>query len=126
MYEESFQGNFEYENEILQPTELKISLRISDDTDAMEINAIVGTGHDIHVALIDHPSPNNAEFVLAGTISQAMDSENKFVVSGDLSFLEENLSNDTTVLMYTSVIDDDGNRSWQIGVQYWYKITPSL
>ena len=113
LYEESFQGNFEYENETLQPTELKISLRISDDTDAMEINAIVGTGHDIHVALIDHPSPNNAEFVLAGTISQAMDSENKFVVSGDLSFLEENLSNDTTVLMYTSVIDDDGNRSWQ-------------
>ena len=79
----------------------------------MEITTLIGTGHDVNVALIDYPNPRPDQFVLAGTSSQVMDAENKFVLSGDLGFLEENLANDTTVLIYASVIDDDGNANTQ-------------
>ncbi|MXZ54980.1 MAG: AhpC/TSA family protein [Gammaproteobacteria bacterium] len=113
LYEETFTGSFEYEPETLEPTEVKISLQVSEDTDPMEITTLIGTGHDVSVALIDYPSPRPDQFVLAGTSSQVMDSENKFVFSGDLGFLEENLADDTIVLMYTQVFDDSGNSQWQ-------------
>ncbi|MCY3541768.1 MAG: TlpA disulfide reductase family protein [Gammaproteobacteria bacterium] len=113
LYEETFTGSFEYESETLDPTEVKISLQVSEDTDPMEITTMIGTGHDVSVALIDYPSPRPDQFVLAGTSSQAMDSENKFVFSGDLGFLEENLAVDTTVLMYVQVFDDSGNSQWK-------------
>ncbi len=113
LYEETFTGSFEYEPEILEPTEVKISLQVSEDTDPMEITTLIGTGHDVSVALIDYPSPRPDQFVLAGTSSQVMDSENKFVFSGDLGFFEENLADDTIVLMYTQIFDDSGNSQWQ-------------
>ena len=113
LYEETFTGSFVYEPETLEPTEVKISLQVSEDTDPMEITTLIGTGHDVSVALIDYPSPRPDQFVLAGTSSQVMDSENKFVFSGDLGFLEENLADDTIVLMYTQVFDDSGNSQWQ-------------
>ena len=113
LYEETFTGSFEFEPEILEPTEVTISLQISEESDPMEINTLVGMGHEVNVALIDYPSIRPDQFVLAGTLNQAKDAENKFVVSGNLGFLEENLANDTTVLIYASVIDDDGNTSTQ-------------
>ncbi|MYD45054.1 MAG: redoxin domain-containing protein [Gammaproteobacteria bacterium] len=113
LFEEKFTGSFEYEPDTLEPTEVKISLQVSEDTDPMEISTLIGTGHDVSVALIDYPSPRADQFVLAGTLNQAKDAENKFVVSGNLDFLEENLANDTTVLIYSSVFDDDGNARTQ-------------
>ena len=113
LYEETFTGNFEYESEILEPTEVTISLQVSEDTDPMEITTLIGTGHDVNVALIDYPSTRPDQFVLAGTHIQAKDAESEFVVSGNLSFVEENLSSDTTVFMYATVADEDGNFNMQ-------------
>ncbi len=113
LFEETFKGSFEYESETLEPTEVTISLQLSVDIDPMEITTLVGTGHDVKVALIDYPSPRPDQFVLAGTSSQVTDSEDKFVLSGDLGFLNENLADDTTVFMYAQVFDDSGNSQWQ-------------
>ncbi|MXZ43719.1 MAG: TlpA family protein disulfide reductase [Gammaproteobacteria bacterium] len=113
LVEQAFDGNFEFESETIEPTEVTISLQVSEDTDPMEINTVIGTGHDIHFTLIDHPSPRNPQFVLAGTTSYVMDPESKFVVSGDLRFLDVDLTEDTTVLAYARVYDEEGNSSWQ-------------
>ena len=115
LVEDAFNGSFEYEDETMEPTEVTISLQVAEDADPMEINTVIGTGQDIHFALIDHPSPRNDQFILAGTSSQVMHPTNEFTVSGDLSFLDVDLMNNTTVHIYASIPDKDGNmigRRW--------------
>ena len=113
--EDSFNGSFEYEDETVEPTEVTISLQVSEDAGPMEIDTVIGTGQDIYFALIDHPSTRNDQFILVGTSSSVMHPENEFTVSGDLSYFDVDLTNNTTVHIDASIPDDNGNmigRRW--------------
>lgn len=108
LVDKPFDGTFEYEDETMEPTEVTISLKISEDSEPMEINTVVGSGHDIHFKLIDHPSPSVDQLTLAGTSIQTVSSENKFTISGDLSVFDEEFNNDSLVQLWASTIGDDG------------------
>ena len=108
LVEESFNGSFEFESETMEPTEVTISLRVSEDADPMEINTVIGTGQDIHFAFIDHRRPRNDQFILAGTSSQVMHPENEFTVSGDLSFLDVDETQLITAYVYSATYNDEG------------------
>ncbi|MYD46373.1 MAG: TlpA family protein disulfide reductase [Gammaproteobacteria bacterium] len=98
LVEEHFDGTFDYEGVIDEPTEVKITLRVSEDLEPMEIDTVIGTGRDIHFALLDNPGPGDG-FSLLGTSSTVLNQENKFTITGDLSFLDVDL--DRTMIMFT-------------------------
>ena len=106
LVEQHFDGNFEYEGATPEPTEVTISLKISEDAEPMELSTVIGTGQDILFALIDDTGPDY-EFTLVGTASHVLNPENKFTVSGDLSFLGVDLE-ETTVYLYWKKFGDDG------------------
>lgn len=108
LVEESFNGDFEFESETAKPTEVTISLQVSEDADPMEINTVIGTGRDVHFTLFDHPSPRNDQFILLGTSSQVMNPENMFSISGDLSVFGDEFKNHSTVNLSARVINDNG------------------
>ena len=109
LYDGPYQEEFENVGELTEPTKVKISLQVSEDSDPMTINTIVGNGSDIHFAFIDRPGPRD-QFLLVGATNQVMNPENKFSVSGDLGFLDIDLTNTTTVEVYGVVYDDEGER----------------
>ena len=98
LVEEHFDGTFNYEGVIDEATEVKITLRVSEDLEPMEIDTVIGTGRDIHFALLDNPGPGDG-FSLIGTSSTVLNQENKFTITGDLSFLDVDL--DRTMIMIT-------------------------
>lgn len=109
LHEGTFDGKFEYEDEILEPTEITISLQISADSDPMEINTVIGTGHDIHFKLLDHPNPRPDQLILGGTSIQATSVE-KFTISGDLSEFGDDFDNNESVVnLSASIIDSNGD-----------------
>lgn len=108
LVDEPFNGTFEFEDETMEPTEVTISLKVSEDSEPMEINTVVGTGHDIHFKLIDHPGPDTDQLILVGTAIQTVASENKFTISGDLSEFDEEFNNDSLVRVWASTTGDDG------------------
>ena len=115
LVDEPFNGTFEYENETMEPTEVTISLTVTEDADPMKISTVIGSGHDIHFKLIDHPQPGNDQFILVGTSSQVMDPEKMFKVSGDLSVFEDEFKDNTTVSLRAWTIDENGENqmlSW--------------
>ena len=105
---EQFDGAFEYEDETTEPTEVTISLQISEDSAPMEINTAIGTGHDIHFALFDHPNPRNDQFVLIGTSSHTMNVANKFSISGDLNVFDDVFKDHSIVSLSARTTDDEG------------------
>lgn len=107
LLERPFQGIFEYEGEVNEPTEITISLRVSENTEPLKIETVIGTGRDIQFALIDDPEWE-PEFRLIGTASHVLDPENKFTISGDLSFLDADLA-DTTVYLTWKEFEGDGD-----------------
>ena len=108
LVDEQFNGTFEYEDETAEATEVTISLQISEDSAPMEINTVIGTGHDIHFALFDHPNPSNDQFVLIGTSSQTTNAENKFSISGDLSVFDDVFKEHSIVNLSARTTDDEG------------------
>ena len=112
LVDEQFNGTFEYEDETAEPTEVTISLQISEDSAPMEINTVIGTGHDIHFALFDHPNPSNDQFVLIGTSSQTTNAENKFSISGDLSVFDDVFKEHSIVNLSARTTDDEGESQY--------------
>ena len=108
LVDESFNGSFEFESETMEPTEVTISLRVSEDADPMEINTVIGTGHDIHFTLFDRPSPSNDQFILVGTSSQVMNPATRFTISGDLSIFEDAFTDHSVVSLSARTINDNG------------------
>ncbi|MXZ43717.1 MAG: TlpA family protein disulfide reductase [Gammaproteobacteria bacterium] len=98
LLEEHFNGDFDYEGVIDEPTEVKITLKVSEDLEPMEIDTVIGTGRVIHFALLDNPGPGDG-FSLLGTSSTVLNQKNKFTITGDLSFLGVDL--DRTMIMFT-------------------------
>ena len=107
LFEGSYQEDFSHEISTVEPIEVKIALQINEESNPMTINAVIGTS-DIHLAFIDRPGPRD-EFLLVGSSNQVMSPKNSFSVSGDLRFLDINLSNTTSVEVYATVLDEEGN-----------------
>lgn len=107
LLEQPYGGTFEYEGETSEPIEVTISLAISKDTEPLKIESVIGTGRDIQFALIDDPDWGS-EFRLIGTASHVLDPENKFTITGDLSFLDADLA-DTTVYLTWKEFEGDGD-----------------
>ena len=107
LLEQPFDGTFEYGGEVDEPTEITISLRVSKNTEPLKIDTVIGSGRDIQFALIDDPEWE-PEVRLIGTASHVLDPENKFSISGDLSFLDADLA-ETTVYLTWKEFDDDGD-----------------
>ena len=109
LLEEHFDGTFDYEGVIDQPTEVTISLQVAEDMEPMEIDTVIGTGRDIHFALIDQPGSDDGDdgFTLLGTSSYVLNQKNKFTITGDLSFLGVDLE-ETTAMLYWEKIGEDG------------------
>ena len=108
LFEGPFHENFSEEVSVAwKPTEVTITLQITEDSDPMTINTVIGTS-DIHLALIDRPGPRDV-FWLVGSTDQVLNQENKFSITGDLSFLDIDLINTTAVEVYAIVYDEDGN-----------------
>ena len=107
LYEGPYQETFANVVQVTEPTKVKISLLVTEDSDPMTINTVIGNGSDVHFAYIDRPGPRD-QFLLVGATNQVMNPENKFSVSGDLSFLDIDLTNTTSVEVYGVVYDEQG------------------
>ena len=55
LLEEHFDGTFDYEGVIDAPTEVMITLKVSEELEPMEIDTVIGTGRDIHFAYLTIP-----------------------------------------------------------------------
>ena len=112
VYEGPYQEDFANVVQVSEPTEVKIALQLTEDSDPMTINAVIGTDSDVRFAYLDRPGPRD-EFLLVGTTNYAMNSENKFTVSGDLGFLGSEITSMTTVEMNAMYFDDEGQRQFK-------------
>ena len=109
LFEGPYQEDFTTEIEMTEPTKVKIALRITEDSDPMTITSVVGTGSDIHFAYIDELGTRD-RFWLVGATNQVMNPQNKFSVSGDLSFLDIDLTHTTSVDLHAVFYDEKGKR----------------
>lgn len=117
IYEGSFKENFVYvptnnnsrSPDFSEPTDLKISLKISEDSDPMTIDTVIDQGSDFHFAYVDHPGPRD-EFLLMGSSSQVMNPEKKFTVTGHLGFLDSDSLHTTSAFVWATFINADGDR----------------
>ena len=109
LHEGLWEENFEKVGEVAEPTKVKIVLQLSDDGESMTINTVIGTGRDIHFAYIDHPHKAD-QFILVGTYSHVLDAANRFSVAGDLSFLDGDLTNDTSAYVVATTFNAVGER----------------
>jgi len=107
LYEGPYNEDFANVGEVAEPTEIKISLQVSEDSRPMTLNSVIGTGSVVHFAYVDLVGPSD-EFWLVGSTNQVMDQESRFSVSGDLSFLEVDPSNPISVELHTRVFTDEG------------------
>ena len=111
LYEGPFDGEFMYvphidgqATQFPEPTEIEISLHITEDSDPMTINTFIETGMDVHFAYIDYHDRSD-KFLVVGSSNQVLNSENKFSISGDLNFLEVDSLHTTSVFVYASFVD---------------------
>jgi len=109
LYEGTYEEDFENVGEVAEPTEIKISLQVSEDSNPLTIKSVIGTGSDVHFAYVDRVGPRDV-FTLEGATNQVMNPDNKFSVSGDLRFLDSDPTYSRTVEISTVVFDDAGNR----------------
>ena len=107
LYEGAYQEFIANVVQLTEPTELKIELQVTEEADPMTINTVIGTGSDVHFAYIDRPGLRD-EFLLVGSTNQVTNPENKFSVSGDLSFLDIDSSNMTLAFAYATFVNADG------------------
>lgn len=109
LFEGPFQEDFTTKVEVLrEPRECKITLQLTEESVPMTIETVIGWA-EIHLAFVDRPGPRD-QFLLVGSTLQSLSSENKFSVKGDLSFLDIDLTNTTSVEVYAIVHDDEGAR----------------
>lgn len=114
-YEGPYQEEFEKVVPVSEPTEVTISLRISEDSDLMLIRTVMGTGSDVRFAYLDRQGPND-QFLLIGSTNQVLNLKNRFSVSGDLNFLGSDTTRMATVYITASFYTEEGHsRSKQWG-----------
>ncbi|MXZ54978.1 MAG: redoxin domain-containing protein [Gammaproteobacteria bacterium] len=112
LYDGPYQENFANVVQVSEPTDVKISLHLTEDSEPMTINAVIGTDSDVRFAYIDRPGPRD-QFVLVGATNQVMNPENQFTLSGDLSFLGSDISSVATVSVDVMYFDDEGQRQFK-------------
>jgi len=95
--------------EFPDPTEIEISLQVTEESDPMTINTVIETGMDVHFAYIDHIGPGD-EFLLVGSSNQVLNPKNKFSITGDLTFLELDSSHTTSAMARASFVNSEGKR----------------
>lgn len=107
LFDGPFQEDFTTEVEVLWgPRTGKITLQLTEESDPMTIETVIGWA-EIHLAFVDHPGPRD-QFLLVGSTLQSLNPENKFSVKGNLSFLDIDLTNTTSVEVHAIVYDDEG------------------
>ena len=92
-----------------EPTEVTISLKVLEDSDPMTINAVMDSGSDVRLAYVDHPGPRD-EFLAFGSSNQVLNSENKFSVTGDLRFIENDSLHTTSAFVWATFVNSEGER----------------
>ena len=114
LYEGPFKADFKHvlhiDGKAIQfpePTEIKISLKVSEDSDPKTITTVIETGMDVDFAYIDHLYRSD-QFLVVGSTNQDLHPENKFSISGDLNFLGVDSLDITSVFVYASFINLDG------------------
>ncbi len=112
LYEGPYQEDFAQIVAVSEPREVKISLKLTEDSEPMIINTVIGTDADVRLAYLDRPGPRD-EFLLVGATNQVMNPENRFTVSGDLGFLGSDVSSVTTVMMRAMYFNDEGQRRFK-------------
>ncbi|MYD45058.1 MAG: redoxin domain-containing protein [Gammaproteobacteria bacterium] len=113
LYEGPYQSEYKPEEQITEPIEVTISLRLSKHGNPMTINTVIGNGSDVHFTYNEKLNPQH-RFSLVGTANRVINPVNKFSVMGDLSFLNVDLDGSTTVLLSAIIVDDDGNRDGKL------------
>ena len=112
LYEGPYQENFANVVQVSEPTEVKIALQLTEDSNPMTISAVIGTDSDVRFAYLDRPGPRD-EFLLVGATNQVMNPENRFTLSGDLSFLGSDITSMLTVDVTAMYFDDEGQRQFK-------------
>lgn len=85
-------GTIELEGTIAAPTEVSISIDVGSD-EPMKLNAIIAPDQGIAFKLIDQVTPASYDqLMLVGEYGIHEESEDKYVISGDLSGLEGDLA----------------------------------
>lgn len=112
LFEGRYEENFANVVQVSEPTEVKISLQLTEDSAPMTINAVIGTDSDVRFAYLDRPGPRD-QFLLTGATNQVMNPENRFSLSGDLGFLGSDISKVTTVSVDVMYFDDEGQRQFK-------------
>lgn len=92
-----------------EPTEVSISLKITEGSDPMTINTVMDSGSDVRIVYVDHPGPRD-EFLVFGSSSQVLNPENKFSITGDLSFLENDSPHTTSAFAWANYVNSEGER----------------
>lgn len=109
LYEGPYQAEYKLVEPITEPTEVTISLRLTEHREPMTIKTVIGTGSDVHFTYNDNLEPDY-RFLLVGAANHVTNPNDKFSISGDLSFLNVDLDGSTTVEIRGIEYDDDGNR----------------
>ena len=99
-------GTIELEGMIASPTEVSISIDVGSE-EPMKLNAIIAPDQELAFKLIDQVTPASYDqLALVGEYRIHEESEDKYVISGDLSDLEEDLAF-VDVRIYGSKWDDE-------------------
>ncbi len=105
-------GKVTFSDTINEPIEVTISVDFGEE-DPLELTALVGTGNEVSFALVDYDQSTNPfgsdQLVLVGSAHMSRDEEKRFSISGDLSNVDEDLSN-AVVSVYRRGFDDEGER----------------
>ena len=107
LYEGPYEEEFENMGEVAELTKVKIVLQLSEDSQPMTINTVLGTKSDVRIAYLDRPGPND-QFLLVRSTNQVMNPENRFSVSGNLSFLGPDTTSMATVYVTAMFYNDQG------------------
>ena len=99
-------GKIELEGMIAAPTEVSISIDVGSD-EPMKLNAIIAPDQELAFKLVDQVTPASYDqLMLVGEYRIHEESEDKYVISGDLSDLEEDLAF-ARVIIFGSQWDDE-------------------
>lgn len=85
-------GEIDFSGSIASPTSVSISVDVGGD-EPMQVNAVIAPNREVRFLLIDQLTPGSADqLVLADEYRVLGDLEETYVISGDVSGLDEDLS----------------------------------
>lgn len=99
-------GKIEFEGTIASPTKVSISVDIGSD-EPLTLDTVVAPGQSVAFKLVDQLTPGTRDqLLLSGEYRIHNDSDDKYVVTGDLSGLDEDLTF-VEVMVFGSTWDDE-------------------